>query len=113
MEIAKILSAEGRNAAARRTSAARQATRRMVNAARLHLRFSGKEFRAVFEMHGVEVVPITAPDEALFLENSHNLNRDAVSPPDLSSVVGNPTPVICKSGVDVDCRPVGMHRSGT
>lgn len=58
----------------------------MVNAAGFRLQSAGQKLRAIFKMHRVEMVPVATPDEALFFENPHNLNRDAVSPPGLSPV---------------------------
>ncbi len=38
------------------------------------------QLRPVFEMHGVEVIPLAAPDEAVALEDFHDGGRDAVAP---------------------------------
>ena len=38
-----------------------------------------QEFWAVFEMHGVEVVPLAAPDEALGLKDVHHLFRETIT----------------------------------
>src|SRR5262249_24426408 len=45
---------------------------------RRHVRSLQDDFRPVFEMHGVVVLPLAAPDEAVLLENPDNLPRDLV-----------------------------------
>src|SRR5690242_7513329 len=41
---------------------------------------SVQQFGAIFEVHGVEVIPATAPDEALTLERVDDLLRHRVLP---------------------------------
>src|SRR5262245_23684733 len=61
------------------------------------------ELRPVFEMHGVVVVPLAAPDEAMLLENFDDLPRNLVSVGKAPISVGlRPSPVVRMRGCNID-----------
>src|SRR5580698_6001381 len=66
---------------------------------------AGQQLRPVFKVHGIEVVPFAAPDEAVLLEDRDDLLRHAVAIRDRQAtrfVVRLPEPVIGISGVEID-----------
>src|SRR5262245_2566843 len=65
---------------------------------------SGKhDLRPVLEMHGVVVVPLAAPDEAMLLENFDDLPRNLVSVGKAPISVGlRPSPVVRMRGCNID-----------
>ncbi len=62
----------------------------------------------VLEVHGVVVIPLAAPDEALGLEDLGDLVGDAVAIGDVAAIA-RPGPVVGLRHVDVDGGREGMH----
>src|SRR5665213_1733114 len=71
---------------------------------------SGQKFRAIFEMHGVVMIPAPAPDKAVTLERRHNLLRHVVSIGRAFPAVAVPQPVVGIIEVKIDGRAIGVHR---
>src|SRR5665213_1160551 len=71
---------------------------------------SGQKFRAIFEMHGVVMIPAPAPDKAVTLERRHNLFWHVVSVGCAFFSMPIPQPVIGIIEVKIDRRAMGMHR---
>ena len=67
------------------------------------LRFAFQEFRPVFEMHGIVVIPLAAPYEAMPFKYFDNLGRDLV-PVGVTSfgIRFGPSPVIGIFSGDID-----------
>src|SRR5690242_8474521 len=59
-----------------------------------------QQFRAVLEMHRIEMIPVAAPDKSVLFEQPHDLNRDAVFP-HRRLRVGRPAPVVRGFGADI------------
>src|SRR5262245_61577541 len=66
-----------------------------------------QQLRAIFEVHGVVVIPGAAPDEAVLLEDAHDRDGNAVAP--ARRLARRPAPVVRVSRVDVDRHAIGMH----
>src|SRR5262245_32528016 len=61
------------------------------------------DLRPVFEMHGVVVVPLAAPDEAVFLENLDDLPGNLVSVEQAPIGVGlRPAPIVRVRRCNID-----------
>jgi hypothetical protein len=70
---------------------------------------SRQEFGTIFEMHGVTVIPLATPNEAVLLENLDHLPRDAVPMRGLAAHRPTPAPIIRPLGIDIDGDAVGMR----
>src|SRR5215467_6192198 len=68
------------------------------------------ELGPILEVHGVEVVPLGTPDEAVALEDLADGGGDAVLPGDLAVLALRPFPVVAELVVDVDGGAEGVHR---
>src|SRR5271157_3150156 len=84
-----------------------------------HDRLERQKLGAVLEVHAIEMVPVAAPDKAVFLENLHDLDGDPV-PVDqgcfllpnliLAHGMGQPIlPIPAILRVDVHCDPERMN----
>src|ERR1700733_7986303 len=60
------------------------------------------------EVHGIEVIPLAAPDEAMFFEDRDNLLRHAVAIND-RAVMRAPVPIIRECGVKIDSDTVAVR----
>src|SRR5262249_52295027 len=67
---------------------------------------SVKEFRPVLEMHRVEVFPFATPNEAILLENLHDLERQAIP---VAGTLWPPQPVVGKFRIYINGRAPCMH----
>ena len=68
-------------------------------------------FGTELEMHRIEMIPCASPDEAMPLENLHNLQGDAVGVFHVVSLLGSgvfPQPVVRVVHADVEGYAVGM-----
>src|SRR5262245_61379951 len=64
------------------------------------------DLRPVFEMHGVVVVPLATPDEAVLLENLDDLPGNLVSVEQAPIGVGlRPAPIVRVRGCNIDGDP--------
>src|SRR3990172_8774027 len=64
-----------------------------------------EQFGPILKVHGIEVPPLAAPNEAVLLEDFHDLGRDAVA----IAALRAPQPVIGKFRIDIDRGAPGMH----
>src|SRR5579885_1417737 len=69
---------------------------------------SRQKLGAVFEMHGVVVIPLAAPDEAVLLEDLDDLPGDAVLVRIFAVDGAGVAPIIGPGDVDVDGRAVAV-----
>src|SRR6516162_5147661 len=68
------------------------------------------ELRPVFEMHGVVVVPLAAPDEAMLLENTDDLPRNLVLVGNAAVGVGlRPCPIVSVRAGNIDRNTESMR----
>ena len=61
-----------------------------------------EEFWAIFEVHGVEVVPLTSPDEAVAFEDFDHFVRDAISVNERFAGPLRPAPIVGVFDIDID-----------
>jgi len=57
---------------------------------------SVEEFRPVLEVHRVEVLPLATPNEAILLENLHDLERQAIP---IARALRAPQPLVGEFGI--------------
>ena len=69
-----------------------------------------EKLRTVFEMHGVVVVPLSAPDKAMCLKNLDDLQGDLIAIGDRLAVRKViPAPVVGVPGIDIDSDAEAVH----
>src|ERR1035438_6195072 len=67
-----------------------------------------KEFRPIFEVHRIEVVPLPTPNEAVFFEDRDDLLRHAVAIKDAAAMRA-PVPIIREYGIEIDRNAVTVR----
>lgn len=69
-----------------------------------------QQFGSIFKMHGVIMIPATAPDEALFLEKGNEGHRNPVPiANDTACASLMPVPIVGIADIDIDRRTESVH----